>query len=48
MLGSTDDFYFAYLERFESHCNFFRLISSFLIFVKVLFLILKIYIILYI
>ena len=46
MLVNTDDLYFACLERFESHCQFFRL--DFSIFVKVSFLILKIYIIFYI
>ena len=48
MLASTDDLYFACLERFEGHYQFFCLKSRFLIFVKVLFLILKIYIIFYI
>ena len=29
MLASTDDLYFASLERFESHCQFFPLKSRF-------------------
>ena len=29
MLASTDDLYFACLERFESHYQFFRLKSRF-------------------
>ena len=30
MLPKTDDLYFACLERFKSHCQFFRLKSRFL------------------
>ena len=30
MLPKTDDLYFACLERFESHCQFFHLKSRFL------------------